>query len=294
MRFWETYSDKNDGAIRYFDLKRKTNKVGVILIYLISIIFAIIFLYPIIWVFMSALKTTVELRSSTSLLPQAIDWVGIRRSWKTARLDTAYFYSLIQCCGAIVCSIVFNGLAGYMLGILKPRGHMWLWRLLMGIMLIPGACNFIYLYKEFVTLGLNKGQMWPLFLGAGAAPYTILLFKVFFENIPRDYIEAARLDGATNFDIFLRIVVPLSKPIVVLTAINAFIGTWSDFLMPYLCLANTGHETVMVRLFQNTGGSASQMLQLRIALFSVLPPILVFAIFQKYISNNNANAGVKG
>ncbi len=64
--------------------------------------------------------------------------------------------------------------------------------------------------------------------------------------------------------------------------------------MPYLCLANTGHETVMVRLFQNTGGSASQMLQLRIALFSVLPPILVFAIFQKYISNNNANAGVKG
>lgn len=295
MRFWETYRDKNDGAIRYFDLKRKSNKVGVIAIYLISVLFAIIFLYPIIWVFMSALKTPVEMKSSTALLPQAIDWDGIRRSWKSAKIGTAYFWSLAECLGAIVCAILFNGLTGYMLGILRPRGYRWLWRLLMGVMLIPGACNFIYLYKEFVALGLNQGQLWPLFLGCGAAPYTILLFKVFFENIPKDYIEAARLDGATNFDIFLRIVIPLSKPIVVLTAINTFIATWSDFLMPYLCLANTGKETVMVRLFQNAGsGSGSQSSQLRIALFSVLPPILIFVIFQRYITNNNANAGVKG
>lgn len=294
LRIWNSYRNKNDGTIRYFDLKRRSNRVGVILIYLIEIIFTIIFLYPVIWVLMASLKGTIELKSSTALLPKEIDWEGIIRTWKRSKLGTAYLWSAYECVGAMACAVVFNGIAGYFLGILKPRGHQWLWRLLMALMLIPGACNFVYLYKEFVALGLNKGMIWPLFLSAGAAPSTILIFKTFFENIPKDYIEAARLDGASNVGIFFRIVAPLSKPIVTLTAINAFIGAWSNFLMPYLCLANTGRETVMVRLYQNSGAGAVQSDQLRIALFAIIPPMLIFAIFQKYISNNDANAGVKG
>lgn len=113
-------------------------------------------------------------------------------------------------------------------------------------------------------------------------------------GFPWDYFEAASIDGANHVNIFSRIILPLSTPIVAITAINAFTGAWSDFLMPYLCLKNSGHETVMVKLFMQTGQGANVLDQLRASLFSVIPPIIFFCIFQKYIMNNNTLSGVKG
>ena len=121
-----------------------------------------------------------------------------------------------------------------------------------------------------------------------------MMFKTFFEQIPRDYVEAARLDGAGNLNIFARLILPLSKPIIAVIGINQFIGSWSNFLMPYLLLGNTGKETVMVRLYQQTGQGGVVTNQLRAALFSMIVPIIMFCIFQKQIMNNNTASGVKG
>ena len=121
-----------------------------------------------------------------------------------------------------------------------------------------------------------------------------MIFKTFFENIPRDYIEAARLDGATDLDIFFRIIIPLSKPIVAIQAINAFTGAWSNFLMPYLCLMNSDRKTVMVKLYSIGDKGEVNLDQLRASLFTLVPPVIFFCIFQRYIMNNNTAAGIKG
>lgn len=294
IRGFKSYVSKVDGVIHYYDLKRPSNRIGIVLIYAICILMAIIFLFPMFWLILACLKDSKELWSSTSIFPQVLDWDGIYRTWMRLDYGNSYIWSLVQCAGAIVCTIVFNGLAGYALGIVKMRGHKLFWNFCMTLMLIPATGGFVVLYRTFVNLGLNKGQIWPLFLGCGGSPYIIMIFKTFFENIPRDYVEAARLDGATNLDIFFRIILPLSKPIVAIQAINSFSDAWSDFLMPYLCLMNSERKTVMVKLFMQSGQEGIPLDQLRASLFSVLPPVIFFCIFQRYIMNNNTAAGVKG
>ena len=294
MTLFATYKDKSDGVIRFYDLKERRNRIAIVLIYAACILMSFLFLYPVVWLLFACFKDTNELFQSLSIIPQELDLDGLARSWKRLDFGNAYFWSLYQCVGCVICSVVFNGLCGYALGVVKMRGHKLIWSLLMALLLVPSTGGFVVLYRSFVQLGINQGQIWPLYLGSGGSPFTIMMFKVFFEGIPRDYFEAASIDGASHVNIFSRIILPLSTPIVAITAINVFTGAWSDFLMPYLCLKNSGHETVMVKLFMQTGQGANVLDQLRASLFSVIPPIIFFCIFQKYIMNNNTLSGVKG
>ncbi len=291
IKSFKSYVSKVDGIIHYYDLKRASNRIGIVAIYAVCILMSIIFLFPVFWLVMSALKDEIQLWKAGALFPNPIDFDGLYRTWLRLDYGNSYLWSLYECVGGIVCSILFNGLAGYALAIVKPRGHQLMWNLCMTLLLIPSTGGFVVLYRTFVKLGLNQGQIWPLFLGSGGSAYTIMIFKTFFQNIPKDYIEAARLDGASNLDIFFRIILPLSKPIVAIQAINAFSAHWSNFLMPYLCLMNTDRRTVMVKLFMY---DIEALDQLRGSLFSLAPPVIFFCIFQRYIMNNNTTAGVKG
>ena len=294
VKGFKSYVNKVDGIIHYYDLKRTSNRIGIVAIYAICILMSIIFLFPMFWLILACFKDELQLWSSTSMFPNPLDFDGLYRTWLRLDYGNSYIWSLYECAGAIVCTIVLNGLAGYALAIVKPRGHMFMWNLCMTLMLIPVTGGFVVLYRTFVNLGLNKGQIWPLFLGSGGSPYTIMIFKTFFQNIPKDYIEAARLDGATDLDIFFRIIIPLSKPIVAIQAINAFTGAWSNFLMPYLCLQNNPRKTVMVKLYLTGGKGTGNLDSLRASLFSIVPPVIFFCIFQRYIMNNNTAAGIKG
>ena len=294
IKGFKSYVNKVDGIIHYYDLKRPSNRIGIVGIYIFCILLAVIFLFPMFWLICACFKDELQMWSSTSMFPNPLDLDGLKRTWLRLEFGDSVIWSLYECAGAIVCSIIFNGLAGYALAIVKPRGHQIMWNLCMTLILIPSTGGFVVLYRTFVKLGLNQGQIWPLFLGCGGSPYTIMIFKTFFQNIPKDYVEAARLDGANNLDIFFRIIIPLSKPIVAIQAINAFTGAWSNFLMPYLCLMNSQRKTVMVKLYSIGDKGEVNLYQLRASLFSVVPPVIFFCIFQRYIMNNNTAAGVKG
>jgi multiple sugar transport system permease protein len=294
IKGFKSYVNKVDGIIHYYDLKRPSNRSGIVLIYIACCIMAVVFLFPVLWMVCAALKDEQQLWSGGSFFPNPPSWIGMKKAWINLEIGNSYIWSLYECVGAIVCSITLNGLAGYALALVKPRGHQFMWNLCMTLMLIPATGGFVVLYRTFVRLGLNQGQIWPLFLGAGGSPYTIMIFKTFFQNIPKDYIEAARLDGATDVDIFLRIILPLSKPIIAIQAISVFNNHWSNFLMPYLCLLNSPRKTVMVKLYSLTGQGAAAQAQLRASLYTVIPPVIFFCIFQRYIMNNNIAAGVKG
>lgn len=294
IKGFKSYVNKVDGIIHYYDLKRSSNRFGIILIYALCFLFAIVFLFPIFWMLVTSLKTPDEIWGASGFFPTVIDWDGIERTWIRLDYGSSYIWSLYECLGGIFCTIIFNGLAGYALAIVKPRGHQFMWNLCMTLMLIPATGGFVVLYRTFVKLELNRGQIWPLFLGSGGSPYIIMIFKTFFQNIPRDYIDAARLDGANNLNIFFRIILPLSKPIVAIQTINAFVSHWSNFLLPYLCLMNTDRKTVMVNLYMNSSSQTQPQDQLRAAIFTVVPPVIFFCFFQRYIMNNNTAAGIKG
>lgn len=165
--------------------------------------------------------------------------------------------------------------------------------LVMWCLLIPPTTSFVALFVNIKKLG-RTGSFIPLWLSMGANAYWVILFKNYFESLPKDFIDAARLDGCSDFRVFTRIILPLSRPILVVVAIFAICAAWSDFLMPYLLLGGTDKETVMVKLFSFQNSiKTNQTDIIRAVLYSVIPPTILFALFQKQIMGGVMSGGIK-
>ncbi|SBW01375.1 Binding-protein-dependent transport systems inner membrane component [uncultured Eubacteriales bacterium] len=294
MSFFKKYREKREGAIRFYDLNSPGTRVACVLIFLACILMLVIAIFPVIWVMLGSFKDIAELRNSTTILPKSFDLAGIIGTWKDLKFTRYYINSAISAAGSIVCAVVFNGLLAYVLAIVKPRGHMIIFGLVMWAMLIPPTTSIVALFVNINRLGLTNSFL-PLWLSMGANAFWVVLFKQYFEGLPKEYIEAAQLDGCSQLQVFLRIILPLSKPIVTVVAIFALTAAWNDFLLPYLVLSGGAKETVMVRLFSfRTNIRATDADILRGVLFAILPPAIVFALFQKQITSGVAAGGIKG
>lgn len=294
MGFFSNYNGKEDGAIRFYDIKSGKTKFWVILIYIACFTIALIALYPVFWLICSSLKNLTEYLSTTQILPQNPDWAGWLKTWNDFGFTHYYVNSGIAVAGGVVCAVFFNGLLAYVLAVLKPAGHKIVLALVMWCLLIPPTTSFVALFVNIKKVGLT-GSFVPLWLGMGANAYWVVLFKNYFESLPKDYIEAARLDGCGSFSVFTRIVLPLSKPIIVVVAIFAVTAAWSEFLMPYLLLGGTEKETVMVKLYSfNNSEKTNQIDIIRAVLYSIIPPTVIFSVFQKQIMGGVMNGGIKG
>lgn len=294
MGFFKKYARKEDGVIRFYDLKSGPTRIWAVLIFIACIAMAVIALYPVFWLICSSLKDLKEFMSTTQVIPKSADWEGWVDTWNSFGFTKYYINSGIAVAGGVVCAVFFNGLMAYVLAILKPRGHKIVFALVMWCLLIPPTTSFVALFVNIKNIGLTKSFV-PLWLSMGANAYWVVLFKNFFEGLPKDYIDAARLDGCGSLQIFTRIVLPLSRSIIVVVAIFAVTAAWSDFLMPYLLLNGSGKETVMVKLYSfNTSIKTNQLDIIRAVLYSIIPPTIIFTVFQKQIMGGVMDGGIKG
>lgn len=294
MKLIDSYIQKEDGVIRFYDMKTRKTKIAVIIIYILCALIALIALFPVFWLVCSSLKDLTEYMSTTKILPNKPDFGGWIRTWNAFGFTKYYINSGISVAGGIVCAVFFNGLLAYVLAILKPRGSKVILMLVMWCLLIPPTTSFVALFANIKNIGLTSSFI-PLWLSMGANAYWTVLFKNYFESVPKDFIEAARIDGCSAMRVFTSIILPLSKPIIVIIAIFAITASWSDFLMPYLLLNGSGKETVMVELYSfNTSIKTNQIDIIRAVLYSIIPPTLLFAIFQKQIMGGVMAGGVKG
>ena len=254
----------------------------------------LISLFPAIWVGLSGFKDVKELRREATILPKVFDFERYLKTWNDLKFEKYYVNSLISVVGSVVCAVFFNGTLAYVLGVLRPRGYKLVFALVMWSLLIPPTTGIVALYVNINRLGLSQSFL-PLWLSMGANAFWVVLFKQFFEKLPKEYLEAAQLDGCSDFRIFWNIILPLSKPIIIVVSIFAVTAAWSDFLLPYLVLGGTEKETVMVRLFAfRTAIRSSDVDILRAIVFSIIPPTIIFAIFQKQITQGIAAGGIKG
>lgn len=294
MSFFSNYQGKEDGAIRFYDVKSKKTKFWVVVIYIACALIALIALYPAFWLVCTSLKDLKEYMTTTQILPQNPNWEGWIETWNQLGFTKYYINSGIVVVGAVICAVFFNGLLAYCLAILKPRGSKVVLALVMWCLLIPPTTSFVALFVKIKNIGLSNSFI-PLWLTMGANAYYVVLFKNYFESLPKDYLEAARLDGCGNLQAFLKIVLPLSKPIIVVVAIFAVTAAWSDFLMPYLLLGGTEKETVMVKLFSYYNSIKTDQIDIiRAVFYSIIPPTILFAVFQKQIMGGVMNGGIKG
>lgn len=293
MRLFSNYQKKEDGVIRFYDVKSHKTRFWVVMIFITCCLMALIALFPVFWLVCSSLKNLTEYLSTNQILPQHADWEGWIKTWNDFGFTKYYINSGISVAGGVLCPVFFNGLLAYVLAILKPVGHKIVLALVMWCLLIPPTTSFVALFVNIKKLGLT-GSFIPLWLSMGANAYWVILFKNYFESLPKDFIDAARLDGCSDFRVFTRIILPLSRPILVVVAIFAICAAWSDFLMPYLLLGGTDKETVMVKLFSFQNSIKTNQIDIiRAVLYSVIPPTILFALFQKQIMGGVMSGGIK-
>lgn len=287
-------SVQRTGVIREYDMHSASVKVGYGFILLCCVLMVVLAVFPLIWVVLAGFKDLKEFVSSTSLLPASFSAEPFVTTWNQLGIAQNYLNSLIFVAGSVVCALIFNGLLGYGIGILKPKGHLAVKRLVMFSLLMPTTISIVPLFMNIQNLRLGNSFL-PLWLSYGANAMYVILFVQFFESLPASIIEASRIDGCSQLQIFFRIVLPLSKPICAVIAIFAVNAAWSDFLLPYLVLRGGQLQTVMVRLFVfSTEQTVNEDTMMRSVVFSMIPPIILFFIFQKQLTENAVSVGIKG
>lgn len=292
--FFEKYMNKKDGVIRGYDIRSPKVKVLAVLIMVICFLIVAVCLFPAVWVFLASFKDIKEFTRNVTILPEQYDWSRMAETWKAFDFTKYYRNSLIYVAGASICAVLFNGLLAYGIGVLKPKGYKVVLGLVMWTLLIPGTISIVALFRNINLIGLNKSFV-PLWLSFGANAFYVMLFKQFFEEIPKELLEAARLDGCGVLKIFTDIMLPLSKPIITVVAIFAVTAAWSDFLLPYLVLNGAGDKTtVMVKLFSFKDTPTDAVSVLRASFFAIIPPTILFILFQKKITDGAAVGAVKG
>ncbi len=291
--FFDNYRKKEDGAVRFYDLHSKRTRILLVVIYLICLAVIIVSLFPPIWVFLASFKDIKEFRRNATILPSQFDFGVYAKTWNDLKFAKFYINSLISAVGSVLSAVIFNGLLAYVLGVIKPKGHKIIYGLVMWSLLIPATTSVVALFININRIGLNQSFL-PLWLSFGANAFYVVLFKQFFERLPKELVEAAKLDGCGYLKTFSRVILPLSKSIVMVVVIFAVNAAWSDFLLPYLVLNGSGKETVMVRLFMFRTSNATDVEVLRAVAFSIIPPVILFAIFQKQITEGASAGAIKG
>lgn len=281
------------GVIRNLDLSSPRVRLGYRLVCAACAAAVAVGVAPMLWVLLSGFKTIKEFVLSTNVLPESLDLSRYAGTWNSLKFAKYYGNSLVSVLGSAACAVLFNGLLGYALSKVKPAGWKVVYALVMAALLIPSTTSIVPLFINITRLHLN-GSFVPLWLSIGANAFFVVLFKSFFDSLPDSLIEAAKIDGASDLRVFRSVAVPLSRSIMVVVAIFAVNAAWSDFLLPYLVLNQSGHETVMVRLFQFRNGKTSDIDILRAVVFVIIPPTVLFLIFQKQITQVSVHAGIKG
>ena len=271
-----------------------------IVLTLVIVVFTLIFIGPIYFLFTDGLKSTQEaIATPPTLYPHHI-YPG---TYKAAfdRLDIAQLMwnTVYYAFGALLFQLIFDVAAAYSLSALRPvLGNVVLFAMLATLM-IPATVLVVPQYVTMVDLPILHvnliGSPEAIWLPSVANAFNIYLLKRFFDSIPRDYIDAAQVDGASAAMILLRIVIPISRPILAVVSIFGLVAVWKDFLWPLL--AEYGYtptrETLNVGIWQ-ASQQTPQDLIIAASAMAAIPTIVFFLIFQRNIMAGLTAGGIRG
>jgi ABC-type glycerol-3-phosphate transport system permease component len=261
-------------------------------------LFSLIMLYPVIWWVGASLKKVQELNLPT-IWPSTPMWSNYSKGWNfSADYTFAHFFgnTLLMELGNVVGGVATAAIVAYGFGRINfPLRGFW-FSILLLTMMLPGQVTVVPQYILFNKLGFVDSYVplvLPHFFGGGA--FFIFLLVQFIRGIPRDLDEAATIDGASVYGIFLRIVLPLLKPALVTVGIFTFIWSWDDFFAQVLYLSSVDKFTVGLALRMFIDQFDIQWGQLlAMSLLSILPSVLIFFFAQKHFVEGIATTGLKG
>ncbi|WP_320121570.1 carbohydrate ABC transporter permease [uncultured Sphaerochaeta sp.] len=281
-------------------LNRKTKYLlGQTIFHIVVILLGFLMLYPILWMVSNSFKTNAEIFGSSSLIPESLSLEHYIRGWRfnntitfTTFFKNSFYYTILSTFGAVIAS----SLVAYGFARVPFRGRSFWYACMFLTMMIPYQVVMVPQFIIFHKIGwINsfKPLIIPQFAGL---PFFIFLMVQFIRQIPYELDDSAKIDGCNRFMIYSRILFPLIKPAVITSTIFSFYWRWDDFLGPLLFLNKPRLFTVSLalRMFSDPQTSTDWSAIFAMGTLSLLPVLIIFLVFQKYIVQGLATTGLKG
>jgi arabinogalactan oligomer/maltooligosaccharide transport system permease protein len=273
-----------------------TKLIEKLILYAILVMLCIITLTPVIWIVLSSLQSGTSLFSST-LIPKNITFIHYKELFTETDFPKWYMNTLKIATINMFVSVILTTLTAYAFSRFKFKGRKQGLMALMILQMFPAFLAMAAIYILISKLGLLDSH-WGLILvyAGGQIPFNTWLCKGFFDGIPRSLDEAAKIDGASNMTIFVKVILPLAQPIITLVALTNFMGPWFDFIFPQILLRSSDKKTLAIGLFdwvqkqQNTQFTRFAAGAILVA----IPITLLFVFLQKYIVEGLSSGATKG
>jgi multiple sugar transport system permease protein len=280
-------------------MKKRRGKLLYWLVFaLVITLFTIAFVVPLLWMVLGAMKTAPELaQNPPTLLPEKFGAGAYTEAWQFMDLAKYFMNTVIVAVGALLIQLAVQIPAAYALSKLRPALGKWILALMLATLMLPASALLVPTYLAItevpiveVNLVNSPAAIW---LPAAANAFNIYLLKRFFDQIPTELLDAARIDGAGSVTTMVRIVLPLSRPIIAVVSIFSIVAAWKDFIWPLLVLQDPEIQTLSVALQRFEPDTPINLMLAGLVLASI-PMVVAFLIFQRQILAGLTAGSLKG
>jgi multiple sugar transport system permease protein len=275
----------------------KTIDVVGLIITIATVLGAIFWAFPLYWGVVTTLKPENEVvQPGVQFWPEHFTLDAYVHVLFGTKIGTWYINSLLTACSITVVVVLMSALAGYAISQLKFPGRRVLWWIILASFMIPVPAlivNHFVLMSQFHLINTYLGVILPQLV---YGPVTVIIYKQFFDSVPKEFREAAKIDGANEFQLFFRLYLPMNWGITTALAIITFIGAWNQFLWPFLAATEEPMFNITVGITQVTDAFGVKYARdLASAILAGLPVAIVYLIFQRRVTQAiMLTAGIKG
>ena len=274
---------------------KKDSVIGKVIIYLVLIIVAFTMLVPFVWMLSASLKLNKDVFTfPMQWIPSVPQWVNYETIWQKIPLGTFTLNTFKLTIIVTLLQLFTSSFAAYAFAKLHFKGRDALFLGYIGTIAVPWQAYMVPQFMMMRSFHLNNTHLAIICLQAFSA-FGVFLMRQFYEGIPDELCEAARIDGLSEYGIWWRVMLPLSKPAISTLVIFTFVTTWNDFLGPLIYLTDTKLKTIQLglRMFI-TQYSSDYNLIMAASVVSLIPVLIVFLSLQKYFVQGVAATGIKG
>lgn len=290
------YERKNDILYK----RHRGEKILFGVMFAIFLIFMISYIFPFIWVLYNSFKTPAEYTHDFISLPSAWTFENYVRAWSYSSSETNYttiaqmlgMSVLISFTGTLV-TVFVSSCAAYVVAKYKFPGRNVIVGVVIFTMIIPIVGSLPSQIQLMDNLGLNDRILGMIFLYSGGFGMNFMLLYSFFKNLSWTYVEAAKIDGASDFRIFFSIILPMAKGPITAISVITLIGLWNDYMTPRIFLPSKPTIAVGLALMKESLSDSYTVLFAAIIL-TILPIVITFSLFSKVIMENTSVGGLKG
>jgi alpha-1,4-digalacturonate transport system permease protein len=265
-----------------------------LLVYLLLIIISGLFLIPVLWIVLSSLKTPTDLyKWPPSLFPKGITFVNFETAFKKGNFGVYFYNTTVVTILSTIITLIINTMAGYALAKYKFYGSNLILIGFLSTLMIPLEIIMIPIFIVIRTLGLYN-SLWGIIIPPAATPTGVFLIRQYLLGVPDELLEAARIDGASEWRLFWNIIVPIAKPVISVLAIFSFMWRWNDFLWPLIVISDPQKYTIQLAISNFIGEfNVDWPSLIAMSVISMIPVLIVFLIFQKQLVKGIVTSGLK-